>query len=262
MIRPTFSADENRLSFGLPQGWHELSQRELAMVFRSMERNPEPSQARLAVLLHLTGLEISYREVRGWRCQVRAVCEGKDTTLSFLVDREQMAWVIDQLSWLQEPGIVPVRLQELTSKDWQRVTALPADLHGVKFSSYLIAENCYQGVLMSRTEEAVQQLASTLYPGLERKLEAWEQLMVLQWWTQVKGMLAVLFPHFFKPMGGADGDDSPDMRTVMDNQIRALTGGDITKEAEVLAMDTWRALTELNAKAKEAEDFKKSMKKK
>jgi hypothetical protein len=69
-------------------------------------------------------------------------------------------------------------------------------------------------------------------------------------------MLADLFPHFFKP-GGA-GDDSPDMRAIMDNQIRALTGGDITKEAEVLAMDTWRALTELNAKAKEAEDFKKS----
>ena len=231
------------------------------MVFRSLERNPDPSQARLAVLLHLTGMEISYREVRGWRCKVRAVCEGKDTTLSFLVDREQMAWVIDELSWLQDPGLVPVRLQELVSKDWQRVTALPADLHGVRFSTYLIAENCYQGVLMSRTDEAVQQLATTLYPGLERSLEPWEQLMVLQWWAQVKGMLADLFPHFFKPAGDSNGGESPDMRTIMDNQIRALTGGDITKEAEVLAMDTWRALTELNAKAKEAEDFKKSMKK-
>ncbi len=261
MIRPTFSANENRLSFGVPQAWHELSQRELAMVFRSMERNAEPSQAKLAVLLHLTGLEISYREVRGWRCKVRAVSEGRDTTISFLLDREEMAWMIEQLDWLEVPGIVPVRLQELFSKGWERVTALPADLHGVKFSTYLVAENCYQGVLMSRTDEAVQQLATTLYPGLERKLEPWEQLMVLQWWAQVKGMLADLFPHFFKP-GGADDGESADMRTIMDNQIRALTGGDITKEAEVLAMDTWRALTELNAKAKEAEEFKKSMNKK
>ena len=260
MIRPTFSANENRLSFGLPQGWQELSQRELAMVFRSMERNAEPSQAKLAVLLRLTGMEISYREVQGWRCKVRAVSEGRDTTVSFVLDSEAMAWMIEQLDWLTVPGMVPVRLQEIQNKDWGRVTALAADLHGVKFSTYLVAENCYQGVLMSRSDEAVQQLATTLYPGLDRKLEGWEQLMVLQWWAQVKGMFADLFPHFFKP-GGADEGDTPDMRAIMDNQIRALTGGDITKEAEVLAMDTWRALTELNAKAKEAEDFKKSMKK-
>ena len=34
-------------------------------------------------------------------------------------------------------------------------------------------------------------------------------------------------------------------------QIRALTKGDITKEKEILSLDTWRALTELNAQAKE-----------
>ncbi len=260
MIRPTFSANGDRLSFVLPKAWHELSQRELAMVFRSMERNPEPSQAKLAVLLHLTGLEISYREVSNWRCKVRVVREGQAATVSFLLSCEEMAWMIEQLDWLGTPGIVPVRLQELTSKGRERVTALTADLHGVKFSTYLIAENCYQGVLMSRSDEAVQQLATTLYPGLKRTLKAWEQLMVLQWWAQVKGMFADLFPHFFKP-GGAEDGDTPDMRTIMDNQIRALTGGDITKEKEVLDMDVWRALTELNAKAKEAEEFKKTMKK-
>ncbi len=249
------------MSFGLPESWSELSQRELSMVFRTMERNPEPEQAKLAILLHLTGMEISYREIGAWRCKVRAMCEGKDTTVSFLIDSEAMAWMIEQLGWLDTPGIAPVRLHEMISQGWSRVTALPAEMHGVKFSTYLIAENCFQGVMMSRTDEAVQQLASTLYPGLKRKLEKWEQLMVIHWWTQVKGMFADLFPHFFKPSGGDEGGDAPDMRNIMDNQIRALTGGDITKEAEVLAMDTWRALTELEAKAKEAEDFKKSMKK-
>ena len=33
----------------------------------------------------------------------------------------------------------------------------------------------------------------------------------------------------------------------MNAQIRALTKGDVTKEKEILALDTWRALTELNA---------------
>ena len=50
------------------------------------------------------------------------------------------------------------------------------------------------------------------------------------------------------------------LRTAMNAQIRALTGGDITKEEAVLSMDTWRALTELDAKAKEVEDTKRQTK--
>ena len=41
----------------------------------------------------------------------------------------------------------------------------------------------------------------------------------------------------------------------MNAQIRALTKGDITKEAEVLALDTHRALTELNAQAREYKEL-------
>jgi hypothetical protein len=38
-------------------------------------------------------------------------------------------------------------------------------------------------------------------------------------------------------------------------QIRALTKGDVTKEKEVLALDTWRALTELDALAREYQEI-------
>ena len=40
--------------------------------------------------------------------------------------------------------------------------------------------------------------------------------------------------------------------------LRALTGGDITKEKEVLEMDCWRALTELDAKARDYEEMKQA----
>ena len=46
----------------------------------------------------------------------------------------------------------------------------------------------------------------------------------------------------------------------MNAQIRALTKGDIIKE--VLHLDTWRALTELDALAKEAEEFNRKYPKK
>jgi hypothetical protein len=47
----------------------------------------------------------------------------------------------------------------------------------------------------------------------------------------------------------------------MNTQIRALTGGDITKEEQVLDMDCWRALTELDAKAKDYEEMERARKK-
>ena len=40
-------------------------------------------------------------------------------------------------------------------------------------------------------------------------------------------------------------------------QLRALTGGDVTKESTVLSLECWRALTELDAKAREAEELEK-----
>jgi hypothetical protein len=43
----------------------------------------------------------------------------------------------------------------------------------------------------------------------------------------------------------------------MDAMIRSLTEGDITKEETVLNADTWRALTELDAKAHDAQEFKR-----
>ena len=47
------------------------------------------------------------------------------------------------------------------------------------------------------------------------------------------------------------------LKDAVNAQIRALTKGDVTKEKEVLAIDTWRALTELDALAKEYDDFNK-----
>ena len=76
-----------------------------------------------------------------------------------------------------------------------------------------------------------------------------------------------MFPHFLKTIP-SDSENllgyTPPigevLRTAMNAQIRELTGGEITKEEAVLSMDTWRALTELDAKAKEVEDIKRQTK--
>ena len=252
MIRATFSDERNAINFNLPKGWDELSQNELCMVMRCKARQEEPHQAKFAVLLHLTGLKVLHREGEMWVCSVPT---GENNPNRFLLDPELLPGLLEGLNWMDDPGDVPVRLDTLHGAE-----ALPVRLHGVAFTTYLQCENCYQGILQSQKQEAVQHLATLLYPGLREKLAVWEQLLVIQWWAQLKAMFAELFPHLFKPCGATVG--TPDMMEVMNNQIRALTGGDVTKEEEILNIDTWRALTELDAKAKEADEFNQKMKKK
>lgn len=88
------------------------------------------------------------------------------------------------------------------------------------------------------------------------------------WFASVKANFTRLFPHFFTNipqeksnlLGSANLGVGEELRQAMNAQIRALTGGDITKEAAILQMDCWRALTELDAKAQEAQELRNQLK--
>lgn len=69
-----------------------------------------------------------------------------------------------------------------------------------------------------------------------------------------------LFPDLFRQSATTDPDDLPDPRDIMNAEIRALTAGDITKTEAVLSADTLTALTELNAKAREARELERKTK--
>ena len=82
----------------------------------------------------------------------------------------------------------------------------------------------------------------------------------------MKGAFARLYPNFLSSVPddnsnllGSDPRIGEQLRQAMNAQIRALTGGDITKEEQILQMDCHRALTELDAKAREAEEMRKQM---
>ena len=106
-------------------------------------------------------------------------------------------------------------------------------------------------------------MAAILYNKDDIKLSAAESLGVFYWWAGVKAMVSAMFPNFFKPSAPVDLEDGStpasydEMRRNIDAQIRALTKGDITKEAEVLSLDALRALTELDAQAREYDELQK-----
>ena len=80
---------------------------------------------------------------------------------------------------------------------------------------------------------------------------------VFLWFMWIKDNFSKSFPHLFKP---ASEEGDYDMTEAMNAQIRALTGGDITKEKQIEKSDVWRALTELDAKAREAEELNDKLK--
>lgn len=168
---------------------------------------------------------------------------------------EAVADCLSELDFLDQPPTAPVRPDTL-----QHCQGLNAYLHGVPFRTWLAIENYYQGYLQSHDPEALQCLARELYPGAEAELSAAEGYLVLLWVVSLKAAYCQLFPYLFRTQGGGNTDDAPDQREVMNAQIRALTGGDVTKTQAVLEADTIDALTELDAKAREAHELAERLK--
>ena len=170
-----------------------------------------------------------------------------------------MAAAIQSLDWTDTLPTRPVRLERIG-----KYRALPADFQEVPFETFIICDNLYQGYLSTKDDALLDEMAAKMYDANNLKLTDAERLSVFYWFTSLKGYLAREFSHLFTPVINTNG--SVDMfmpgisqynllKDAVNAQIRALTKGDVTKEKEVLAIDTWRALTELDALAKEYDEF-------
>ena len=144
-------------------------------------------------------------------------------------------------------------------------SALPADFQGVEFEKYIYCDNLYQGYLSTQKQELLNEMAGILYNAPGIKTNAAEKLSTFYWFASLKELFSRTFPSFLRPAGSMTSENLLEqgaplgrrLQEAMNAQIRALTKGDITKEREVLSMDTWRALAELDAQAKEYEELKK-----
>ena len=172
----------------------------------------------------------------------------------FPISALQITEAITNMNWLGDFPSVLVRLSRI---GFHR--AVRADLQNVTFEDFLTLDNLYQGYLQTQKEDLLHDMALILYQARFIRLTKEEATCIFYWFTSVKRYFASLFTNFFS--SATDGEAfSPSYKQLQDNvntQIRALTGGDITKEREVLQMDCWRALTELDAKAKDYDELKK-----
>lgn len=252
-IRASFSAESKVLNVSLPKSWSELSQSELHGTYRIITAEEDGRDIVFSLFRLFTGIRILGRENDTFMCRITAKKGRKKIRVIFRTTPDEMAELLEPLAFVASPGDVPVRLDA-----WHGATAVNAQLHGVSFSDYLQLENLYQGFISTENVDALHSMAKILYPGVKTKhIDDVLTFGILQWMVQVKSLFHRMWPNFFKP--AADGVSSSSMLEIMNAEIRALTGGDVTKEQMIFDTECWRALTELDFKAKEAEDMKRQL---
>ena len=194
----------------------------------------------------------------------------------FAITALQVAQAIAALDWIKTLPATPIRLERIG-----RLRAIAADFQGVPFETFIVCDNLYQGYISTQNEQLLDEMAKFLYSrkfrveSLELR-EGWRRLLpprtprltpadrisVFYWFASLKAMFSKEFKNFLQPATSdnanlldSDRSQYEILTAAVNAQIRALTKGDVTKEKEVLALDTWRALTELDALAKEYQEL-------
>jgi hypothetical protein len=238
------------INFIVPQGWHELGDKQLRYVYDLIAKEYTTDEIKTLCLLRWSGTKVIGRQESGTYLL-------KKSKILFEVTPLTLAELLPYLDWLGSLPTVPVRISKIN-----RQSALPADFSEVPFESFIICDNLYQGYLSTQNDELLDQLGATLY-GKDIAFKPYERISIFYWFAALKESLSKKYSDFFQPIAGAsDGNllgSSASVEDAMNAQIRALTKGDITKEAEVLALDTHRALTELNAQAREYKELNAKM---
>lgn len=242
------------LNIALPASWAELTDRQLRFVFAQLAHQRTAIDIETRCFFRWANLRVIDHLNDG-----RYIIRTNDRRhRHVLLTARQLQPAVTTLRWIDSPPPMPVRIRRIG-----RHRAIAADFGEVPFRVFIYCDNLFQGFLQTKSQKLLRQMAQIMYGSKRLKPTGAELLSVFYWFTSLKAMLARRFHHFLQPAATPGGNllTAPSigdrLQESMNAQIRALTGGDITKEEAILSMDTWRALTELDAKARDYEEMKK-----
>ena len=246
-----------KFNITLPESWGELTDAQLFMVYHLFASDLSAAEVKTLCMMKWGGLKV-LSQLPDKRFLIK-----RDKEVVPLTAR-QIQRAASVLDFLDSFAPIPVRISCIGKHH-----ALPTDFEKVPFEEFLYVENLFQGYLNTQSDELLLQMAQVLYATDHVKPSKAHLVGIFYWIASLKQYFASQFPNFYKPatntennlLGSGQSDTYRQLRESTNAMIRALTGGDITKEERILKMDTWRALTELDAKAREAEELRKQYKK-
>ena len=242
-------------NISLPTDWQSLSDRQLQYFFHLLSKDYPMEEIQTICLLKWANLSVC--------CRFKGNTLIKHGKNEAWLSTRQIQSATATLDFLRSFPPFPTRITKIG-----KAQGIAADFQQIPFSTFIAVDNYYQGFLHTKNINILKDAAPLLYPKIkQRKLTTAHLFGIFYWIAALKQYFTRQFHHFFTAspivpsnLLGNFPNTAEEVKNAMNAQIRALTGGDITKESAVLAMDTWRALTELDAKAKEVEDFKRNSK--
>lgn len=251
----------------VPDSWEALSQKQLLFLFKAIAIRKdvdESPSARLgaimtACIFKWNRLKVVCPYAHGYLVRFKRGSSREKEP--FFVDAELIAAAMEPFHWLKELPKVPVRLD----RAGRRHKAENTDLSGLRFELYMACENLWQGYAFTGKDECIEGIARILYHFDDSEaLRPEVVLSTFYWFASLKSLFSQLYPHFMKaaPTTETEPPSFDQVRRSNDAMIRALTKGDVTKERQILDMDCHRALTELDALAREYEELQRKTNKK
>ncbi len=251
------SSDDVRLY--APSSWAELTQDQLKYLVGLLVLFPnDHERIKTYLFVRTCGLTVMGRSSDGWKFMYKP--KGEDKKRIFYMPSVLVTAAVQNFDFIDSYENMNTRVDSVCG-----LKAVDMYLHGIAFIDYLNAEKAFNGYLISNNSVALKRLLSILYRKDDgsmaddiRPNDA-ELLSTFLWYAFViKPALREAFHNLFRPAAKSDSSEFNVIDSI-NAQIRALTGGDITKEKEVLHMDCWRALTELDAKSREAKEMQRIM---
>lgn len=251
-----YSKADNRLDIVQPTSLRELSQAQLRYVLECKVAGIPDMQLLTYCFFRFSGLKVERDQTDGVLCSFRDGWRKRHALLSHEAVRE----FASMLAFINEPS-EPARLDMISG-----CRAADPFMHGVTFEQYLMIEGFWYTFLQTKEEGLLLDIAKVLYrgrswlfrrPKTPTRLTEAEKLNVIYWLTGWKVFCGEHWSNFFRRVSDdVDDDDAEDIESAISLQIRALTGGDITKMAGIMSADVWDALTELDFLAQEAQKRK------
>lgn len=247
------------MDISLPKSWHELSQRQLKQVYKTISTGLPSLDARLALAIRWSPL----RPTR--RFSTFKICgtddKGKKKTEILSLSPEDLHSLADALSWIDTLPLTPSRPDKIGG-----AYALSPLLYEIDFETFLSLDNLFQGYKSKNDPALLDRMFRGMYPHrlflipIPSLSKDFRRTVVIYWFAALKHAFARLFPSFLQPSSDNRRQAAGPMESV-NAMLRALTKGDITKEEEVRRMPCHRALTELDALARESEELRRRLKK-
>ncbi len=200
------------INFIVPQGWHELSDKQLRYVYQLLANEYAADEVKTLCLLQWSGTKVIGRQESG----AYLLKKGK---ILFDVTPLTLAELLPHLDWLGSLPTSPVRLSKIN-----RQLALPADFSEVPFETFIICDNLYQGYITTQDDALLDQLGATLY-GKSMTFKPYERISIFYWFAALKDTFSRKFPAFFQPIDAATGDSPlPVERRALKENVAKMDG--------------------------------------